>query len=117
MGNMTAAVRETRNANELAGQRAGADEVLAPGYDPEPYEVQVAAAWLAALDWIEGRRDTAPVSGDLVEATERAIHDERVLAEEAEEAALRKGLDGTYPGQVGVALSWFHKRTWTEAPY
>jgi hypothetical protein len=113
VGGMTAAVRQTRGPNELAIQRAAALGVL----DPDPYEREVSRAVLAALDWIEGRAGLAPVSADPIEATEKAIHDERVHAEEIEDRALRSGLDGTFPGTVGVVLSWYHCRTFTEAPY
>lgn len=113
MSGMTAAVRETRGSNELAIQRAAANEVT----DPDAYEVQKRRAVLATLDWLEGRTALAPVTGDPVEPDEDAIVTERLRAEDVEERALRSGLDGTYPGMCGVVLSWFHRRPFTEAPY
>jgi hypothetical protein len=108
------AVRETRTPNELAIQRAAARELPSR---PDPWEITKARAVLAALDWVEGLTPFAPLSGDAVEPVEDAVVAERRHAESVEELALSRGLDGTFPGQVGVVLSWFHKRPYTEAPY
>jgi hypothetical protein len=110
---MTTAVRETRTPNEVEAQRAEARERLD---HPAPYERAKASAVLAAIAWlVDG--GPAPITGGEVEPTERAIGLERRRAEDTEALALHKGLDGTFPGVVGVVLSWYHRRAYTEAPY
>lgn len=117
MTGMTTAVRETRTPNEVEGQRAAARWRLDhPGDYPARYEQVKAGAVLAAIEWLTGD-GPAPITGGDVEPTERAVGRERRRAEDAESIALPRGLDGTWPGQVGVVLSWFHKRPFTEAPY
>lgn len=115
MTGMTTAVRETRTPNEVEGQRAEARERLD---DPERYERVKARAVLAAIAWlVDG--GPAPITGGEVEPTERAIGLERRRAEDAETLALGQGLqeEGWRAGMVGVVLSWYHRRAYTEAPY
>ncbi len=107
------AARATRTPNEVEAQRA---EARARLDDVQRYERVKAAAVLAAIGWlVDG--DPAPITGGQLDATESAISTERLRAEDAEAAALRRGLDGTGPGIVGVVLSWYHRRPYTEAPY
>lgn len=102
----------TRTANEAAAQRAVAREVSGDS----PYETEAARAVLATLDWLEGITPMAPVTGGPVEPTADLVTRERLRAEDAEQRALRAGADGTYPGKVGQTLSWWVRRTFTEAP-
>src|SRR5947207_2949278 len=91
---MTTALRQTRTPNEVEAQRA---EARARLDDVQRYEQVKAAAVLAAIGWlVDG--GPAPVTGGEVEPTESAISTERLRAEDAEGAALRRGLDGTAPG-------------------
>lgn len=113
MVDVTAALRETRTPNEVEAQRAEARERLD---SPQRYERVQADGVLAALDWLAGV-GPAPITGGQVEATEDAIGRERLRAEDAEGQALRRGLDGTWPGTVLVVLGWYHRRPYVEAPY
>ncbi len=113
MTGMTTALRETRTPNEVAAQRA---EARARVDDVQRYDRVKADAVLVAIAWlVDG--GPAPITGGALDPTEEAIARERLRAEDAERLALSKGLDGTWPGIVGVVLSWYHRRPFTEAPY
>lgn len=113
------AVRETRGPNELAHQRACAESPISPAAPAweRAYETEKARGVLAVLDWLEGRTPLSPVTGDPVDPDQRAVETERLRAEDLERRALLGGVDGTYPGQVGLTLSWYLKRAFVEAPY
>lgn len=119
MDGMTTAVRQRRGPNELAIQRAAAGEPVSPHADAweRTREHEKARAVLATLDWLEGRSVLAPVTGDPVVPDADSIDLELTRAEDVEQRALRSGVDGTYPGNVGLTLSWFLKDQFTEAPY
>lgn len=113
MTEMTTAARETRTLPEVEAQRA---EARARLDSIQRYERAQADAVLAAVAWLlDG--GPAPITGGPVEPDEDMISRERLRAEDAERLALDRGLDGTWPGTVGVVLGWYHRRPYVEAPY
>lgn len=115
MTDVTTTARETRPLHVVEAQRAAARERLD---SPQRFEQVQARGVLAAVAWLlDG--GPAPITGGVVEPTERAISRERLRAEDAEALALDRGLteQAWWTGTVGVVLSWYHCRTHTEAPY
>lgn len=80
------------------------------------YRAARARAVLAALDWLEGRTPLAPASGDPIAPDEDAVVRERLIAEDVEDEARRRRGEGMYPGVVAHTLSWWCRRSDTEAP-
>lgn len=119
MSAMTAPVREKRSPNELAIQRAAAGQPVSPNAEAweKAREQEKARAVVATLDWIEGRTALAPVTGEPIDPDDDAVDLELTRAEDAEQRALRSGVDSTYWGNVGLTLSWLLKEQFTEAPY
>jgi hypothetical protein len=94
------------SAEEMANVRRWAQETATLAGPKDEYMAQKVAGTTAALDWVEGRVSTAPVSGLVLQPTRQHIEQESVRAKDAEDDLRRDRVRGTYPGSVHVALEF-----------
>lgn len=102
---MTTVVRTQAERDQ---QRVAAEEALADGR--WPYRVALARGFLVTLDWVEGKRELAPVSETPLDPS--WCGRERLRAADAENMALRQGEKETmwWYGAVFQTLGWLTSR-------
>lgn len=103
------------SAQDMADVRRWADEAVELAGPGDEYIATRAAAAKTALDWADGTRASAPVSGRLLEPTRENMEWESLRALDEESALRRVREHGTWPGTIRETLEYVLGRA--DAPF